>query len=104
MEVSFPQNSLILINQAYLTIQKNKKIYYRDYFILGQVIEVCNPPNDILKYELKDREVKFLCPRYNKDTGEFLGLYETIGLLVLRGDAEEIFLNYGYDQEKSKVL
>ena len=56
------------------------------------------------KYELQDREVKFFCPRYHKDTGEFLGLYETVGLLGVRGDAEEIFLNYEYDKEKSKVL
>ena len=103
-KVNFPENSLIYINQAYLKIQKTKNIYYCDYFILGQITEACNQPNDIVKYELQDREVKFLCPRYNKDTGEFLGLYETIGLLVVRGDAEEIFFNYSYDKEKSKVL
>ena len=67
-------------------------------------MEASNPPYDISKYELQDREVKFFCPRYNKDTSEFLGLYETVGLLVARGDAEEIFLNYGYGKEKSKVL
>ena len=103
-KVNISENSIIYINQAYLTIQKNKNIYYCDYFILGQVIEACNPPNDISKHELQDREAKFFHPGYNKETGEFLGFYETIGLLVVRGDAEEIFLNYGYDKEKSKVL
>ena len=43
-------------------------------------------------------------PKYNSETGEFLGLYETVGFLVVRDDAEEIFLNYGFDKEKSKVL
>ena len=104
IEMNFPENSLIYINQAYLAIQQNKKIYYCDYFILGQVIEACNLPKDISKYELKGREVKFFHPRYNKDTGEFLGLYETDGFLVVCGDAEEIFLNYGFDKKKSQVL
>ena len=39
-KVNFPENSLIYVNQAYLTIQKSKKIYYRDYYILGQIIEL----------------------------------------------------------------
>ena len=77
-KVNFPENSLIYINKAHLTIQKNKKIFYCDYFILGQIIEACNPPNHIHKYELQDREVKFFRPRYNKYTSESLRLYETI--------------------------
>ena len=43
-------------------------------------------------------------PKYNSETEEFVGLYQTIGLIVIRGDAEEVFFNYGYDKEKSKVL
>ena len=43
-------------------------------------------------------------PKYNIETGEFLGLYERISFLVVRGDPEEVFLNYGYGKEKSKVL
>ena len=82
---NFPENSLIYINQAYLTFQKNKKIYYYDYFIFGQIIEASNPPSNIETYELKDREVKYYFPRYNKETGEFLGVYKTVGLLVVRG-------------------
>ena len=34
-------------------------------------------------------------------TEEFLGLYETVGFIVVRGDPEEVFFNYGYDKEKS---
>ena len=30
-------------NQAYLTIKKNKKVFYCDYFMLYQVIEVPAP-------------------------------------------------------------
>ena len=55
-------------------------------------------------YVLKENEVKIVRPKYNPETGEFLGLYETVGFMVVRGSPEEVFLNYGYDKEKSKVL
>lgn len=42
-------------------------------------------------------------PKYNGGTGEFLGLYETVRFMVLRG-SPEVFFNYGYDKDKSKVL
>ena len=43
-------------------------------------------------------------PCHDPEMGEFKGLYETIGYLVVRGPPEEIFFNYGFDCEKSKVL
>ena len=72
--------------------------------MLGQIIEASNLPQDIQNYELQDREVKYLLPKYNPEIGDFQGLCETIGFIVVRGDAEEIFLNHGYEQLKSKVL
>lgn len=36
--------------------------------------------------------------------GQFLGLYKTIRYLVLRGDYDKHFLNYGYSEENSKIL
>ena len=89
-KVNFPENALIYINQAYLTIYKIKKIFYANYFILGQIIEASNPPKDIKNYELQDREVKHLSPKYSPETGDFQGLYETIGFIVVRGDDDEI--------------
>ena len=73
-KVNFPENPLIYINQAYLTVQKNKNIYYCDYFILGQIIEASNSLLNIETYELKENEVKYFRPRYNKETGKFLGV------------------------------
>ena len=35
---------------------------------------------------------------------EFLGLYETVRFMIVRGSPEEVFFSYGYDKEKSKVL
>ena len=64
-KVNFPENSLIFTNQAYLAIQKNKKIFYCDYFILRQIIEASNLPNDFQNYEVQDREVKYFRPRCN---------------------------------------
>ena len=43
-------------------------------------------------------------PQYNPKTGEFKGLYETVGFLVVRGSPEEVFFNYGYDKEKPETL
>ena len=63
-----------------------------------------NPPKDVVNYVCKEREVKFVGLRYSPTTGEFLGLYETIGFLIVRGDKEEYFLNYGFDENKSKLL
>ena len=98
-KVKFPENTLLYVNQSYLTIQKNKKIYYSNYCIIGQIVEASNPPLNIDTYELKDREVKMVRPKYNVEAGEFLGLYKTVGFLLVRGNAEEIFLNYGFDKE-----
>ena len=43
-------------------------------------------------------------PKYNAQTGEFLGLYETVGFMVVRGSLDDVFFNYGYNKDKSKVL
>ena len=50
---------------------KNKKIYYCDFFILSQLIEAANPPQNIETYELKDREVKFFRSKCDIETVEF---------------------------------
>ena len=103
-KVNFPENALFYLNQSYLTVKKNKKIYYCDFFIVGQIVEASNPPEDMSTYVLKESEVKMVRPKYNPETGEFLGLYETVGFMVVRGSPEEVFFNYGYHKEKSRVL
>ena len=55
-------------------------------------------------YVLKENEVRIVRPKCNPETEEFLGLYETVGFMVVRGSPEEVFFNYGYDKDKSKVL
>ena len=71
---------------------------------MRQVHESANLPSNIKTYECKEDEVKYYCPKYDKDTGKFLRLYETVRFLVVRGDPFEVFLSYGYDVKESKVL
>ena len=84
--------------------RKVKEICFCYFYILGQIVEFSNPPQDVSSYTLKENEVKMVRSKYDPETGEFKGLYETIGYLVVRGSPEEVFFNYGYDREKSKVL
>ena len=44
------------------------------------------------------------CAKYKFSTGQFLGLHETVGLIVVTGDDDEVFFNYGYDKVNSELL
>ena len=43
-------------------------------------------------------------PRYDTVTGQFSGLYETLGCITVRGYANECFLDYGFSKQDSKIL
>ena len=75
-----------------------------DFYILGQINECINPPEDIQNYVSKEREVKMYRLRYDPVPGQLLGLYETLGLIVVRGESSEHFLDYGFSKENSKIL
>ena len=62
-KVNYPENTLFYINQVYLTVKKNKKMFHCDYFILGQIIESSNPPENISSYTLKKNEVRIIRPK-----------------------------------------
>ena len=79
-------------------------MFYADYVILGQVIEALNSPENISNYVCKERETKLVRRKYDPSTGDFLGLYKTVGSLIVRRDEEEHLLNYGYNNNKSKLL
>ena len=101
---NYPENSILYLNQGYLTIKDNKKIYYADYYLIGQINEGINPPADIENYVCKEREVKMYKPCYNAVLGRFQGLCETLGFIVVRGDPEKHFLDYDYNKQNSKIL
>ena len=96
---NMPENSIIYMNQGYQSWKDNKKIYYANYFLIGQVNESLNPPENLETYEFKDREVKMFRPRYDNVTGHFQGLYGSLGYIIVRGDADEYFLDYGYPKQ-----
>ena len=73
-------------------------------FLIGQVNECLSPPEDLHSYECGNREVKMYRPKYDKMTGVFLGLYETLGYVMVRGDPQEHFLDYGFCKKNSKIL
>ena len=92
------------LNQGYRSYKDNRKIYYGDYYILGQIVECANLPKNITNYVFKDREVKLYWPRNDQVTGNFQGLYEIIGYIIVRGNPEEHFFDYGFCKENSKLL
>ena len=67
-------------------IQKNKKMFYADYFLIGQMIEVSNPPENIDTYICKEREVKLVRPKYNMP----LEIYKTVRCIIVTEDKEKL--------------
>ena len=99
-----PKNSVIYMNQGYQSYKDNKKVYYVDYFLIGQVNECLNPPENLETYEFKDREVKMFRPRYDNVMGHFQGSYEYLDYIMVCGDVDEHFLDYGYSKQNPKIL
>ena len=104
-KVNMPENTLYYVNQAFLSTVKNGEIaMYVQNFIIGQLIFAANQPKDILQYECLPNEVKLLSCVYDLETGEFKGVRLQLAYIILRGDEQELFLSYGFDKSKSKVL
>ena len=104
-KVNIPENCLSYINQAFLSTVKDGNIAMYIYnIILGQIIPASNQPKDILKYECQANEVKLLSCIYDLETGDFKGLRQQLAYIVLRGHENELFLSYGFNQNKSQIL
>ena len=104
-KVKFPENTLIYANQGFVsTLKEGDYAIYLDYVILGQLICAKNLPEDFDNYECKPNEVKLCVPLYNTETGEFKGLQNWLAHSMVRGNEDEVFLSYGYDEDKSDIL
>ena len=103
-KANLPENTIFYVNQGYLSYKDNKKVYYTDIFIIGQVTQLLNLPENLEDYELKPNEVKIIRSKYHTVTGQFLGLENSLGYMTVCGDAIENFFDYGFSKEKSKVL
>lgn len=98
-----PENTIFYVNQEYQSYKGSKKVYY-NVFIISQIMPLSHQPKDVESYELKDDEVKTLRPRYNMETGEFLGIEYAVSVITVRNDPNENFFDYGYNKEKDTVL
>ena len=47
---NLPENSIIYLNQGYQSYKDDKNLYYGDYFLVGQINECLNPPEDFENY------------------------------------------------------
>ena len=95
----FPENSLVYINQAYLTVKERDTMIYCDYTILGQIVVFRSTPegeniDELIKNDKK--LVKIYMPMYDTTTGKFLGVKESVGYIMIRNQEDEAFLSYGY--------
>ena len=80
---------------------------YCHYVILGQLIALKNPPEDLdaaIKNDKTNTLTKMFVPIYDNTTGQFLGVKETLGYIMVRNEPEESFLTYGYSAEHSAIL
>ena len=93
-----PENTVLYINQGYQSYKDNKKVYYADYLIVGQINQCLNPPENIETYGFKDNKAKMYRPCYDTVTGQFQGLYETLVYLMVRSDSDKCFLDYGFSK------
>ena len=96
--------TIFYVNQASQSYKNDKKVCCCDYFIIGQVIPALNVPADLTDYQVKPDEVKIMRPKYDVDSGKFLGLDETLDFFIVRGDKNECFFDYGYSKENSNIL
>ena len=94
----------LYLNQGGVSYKNNEKIIYAENLIIGQILWLADVPFDLSTYELKPDEVKMLVTKYNKSTGQFLSIVETIGQLIFWGNEGEVFLDNGYRAENSKLL
>ena len=102
---NIPENSLLYVNHGYLsTVKGGDLALYNHNFIIGQIIPSANLPEDISTYDCQPNEVKLYTCIYDIVNCDFKGVRENLAYIVLRGDREEVFLSYGFDTQKSKVL
>ena len=103
---NFPENAVVYLNQVYLTVKDRDVMIYYDYAILGQIVAFrASLPENIDEAIKNDKKlVKIFTPMYDNTTGQFLGVKESVGYIMLRNEAEETFLSYGFSSEHSGIM
>ena len=85
-------------------LKAGERAIYLDYVALAQILPASVCPSNIDSYEFQENEVLLLVPLYNTENGYFKGLKKWLGYITIRGDPDEQFYSYGFDEEKPKVL
>ena len=70
-KANIPEMSILYLNQTYMSYKDEKRIYYCDFFILGQILPVLNSPENLTSYEFKSNMTKIIRPKYDVDSGLF---------------------------------
>ena len=97
---NLPENTIFYLNQGYLSYKDNKKIYYFDLYIVGQIIPLLNQPDNLQEYTPQENKIKILRPKYNTVTS----LENCLAYLTVGGDFHQQFFDYGHSKENSKIL
>ena len=92
-KANMPEMTIFYVDQAYQSYKDNNKVYYCDFYILGQVTSCLNPLEGLKNYKFKLNEAKIFRPKYDTVSGEFLDLVETLGYLTVCGDSMEYFFD-----------
>ena len=105
-KANFPENTLVYINSGTVSAVKGGHEIYLDYVILAHILPVANSSADIDlgNHKYQDNEVLLYVPLYNTENGLYQGLDKKFANIILRGDINETFYEYGHDKERSKML
>ena len=94
-KANLPENTLFYVNQGYRAMKDGKKCYYKDLYIIGQIMPLAQQPADVESYECNPNEVKMLRALYDLQSGRFLGLKQCVALITVRDDDNKQFFDYG---------
>ena len=101
-KVNFLENTLLNVNQAYLTVKKTKNVFT---VVTMSWDKFSNPWTLLRIFPLTHwKRMKMLRPRYDSEAGEFDGLYEAVGIFVVRRSSEEEFFNNEFYKESQKFF
>ena len=103
VKANLPENTLMYVNQGYRAMKDEKKCYYNDLYIIGQIMSLAQQPEDVETYECSPDEAKILRALYDVQSGKFLGVKQCIALITVRDDPKEQFFDYGYDEKNNET-
>ena len=98
-KTNFQKITLIYTNQATISTIKGDLAVYSQNFIIGQFIPLQNQPPNLEEYRFKLNGVKLAVPIYNNETGEFVGLKETLAYIMLKDGQGEVFFQMAFSKK-----